>query len=498
MYLLVKVGLVVLLLVAFLFRLEAVPPIWWDEGWTLSVARNWVELGHYGRLENGNLEPRGLEAGFPVTASVALSFQLFGVGVYQARLVAVLFVLAALALLYELACAFYNRSIGLATLAIVILLSSTADIQPLLTGRQVLGEIPALAFLLGGYLCFVHAETRPLVYLPFAICLWALALFTKVQGQPFWVLSLAIPLLVCALRKNWRQAGQIAVCLCGTVAFHWCMQWLFAQQVRSTTVSGLTQVIALVFDKRTRFIVLAETLWFGMPTLLGLCWGLYSVFKRSGKLQSQRDVAHLAFFILVGSWFAWYELLSLGWPRYMLPPAFLGSIFVAAMLSEWTKQFDLASTIQKAGSALKTLRFSREKVAALVSVILIATSLGQTVKILYGAYVDEADDSYKEVIRFLNDDTPAGALIETYESELFFLLNRRYHYPPDQVHVDLIRRNSLGERVKIDYDPLAADPDYLVVGPQSKFWDFYDPYLKTGEFRLLHDYSRYQIYQRIR
>jgi hypothetical protein len=182
----------------------------------------------------------------------------------------------------------------------------------------------------------------------------------------------------------------------------------------------------------------------------------------------------------------------------MLPPAFLGSIFVAAMLSEWTKQFDLASTIQKAGSTLKTLRFSREKVAALVSVILIATSLGQTVKILYGAYVDEADDSYKEVIRFLNDDTPAGALIETYESELFFLLNRRYHYPPDQVHVDLIRRNSLGERVKIDYDPLAADPDYLVVGPQSKFWDFYDPYLKTGEFRLFHDYSRYQIYQRVR
>ena len=88
--------------------------------------------------------------------------------------------------------------------------------------------------------------------------------------------------------------------------------------------------------------------------------------------------------------------------------------------------------------------------AALVSVILIATSLGQTIKILYGAYVVEADDSYKEVVRFINDNTPAGALIETYESELFFLLNRRYHYPPDQVHVDLIRRNSLGERVKID------------------------------------------------
>ena len=489
---------VVLILFLATVRLESVPPLWWDEGWTLSVARNWVELGHYGRLQDGKLEPRGLEAGFPVTASVALSFRLFGVGAQQARFVAVLFALAALGLLYELACAFYNRSIGLATLTVTIFLNSTPDIQALLAGRQVLGEIPALAFLLGGYVCFMRAERQPFIYFPGAICLWAIALFTKLQAQPFWTLSLVIPFLFARLRQNWRRAGQIAVCLCGTVALYGCMQWLFAQQVRSTTVSGLTQVIALVFQKHTRVVVLAETLRFGIPTLLGLCWGLYSVFKRSGKLESQRDVAHLAFFILVGSWFAWYELLSLGWPRYMLPPAFLGSIFVAAMLSEWTKQFDLASTIQKAGSALKTLRFSREKVAALLSVILIATSLGQTVKILYGAYIVEADDSYKEVIRFLNDDTPAGALIETYESELFFLLNRRYHYPPDQVHVDLIRRNSLGERVKIDYDPLAADPDYLVVGPQSKFWDFYDPYLKTGEFRLLHDYSRYQIYQRVR
>jgi hypothetical protein len=66
------------------------------------------------------------------------------------------------------------------------------------------------------------------------------------------------------------------------------------------------------------------------------------------------------------------------------------------------------------------------------------------------------------------------------------------------VHVDLIRKNSFGERVKIDYDPLAANPDYLVVGPQSKFWDFYDPYLRTGDFHLLRDYSRYQIYERVR
>ena len=32
------------LLVAGLWNLSA-PPLWWDEGWTLSLARNWVERG---------------------------------------------------------------------------------------------------------------------------------------------------------------------------------------------------------------------------------------------------------------------------------------------------------------------------------------------------------------------------------------------------------------------------------------------------------------------
>jgi len=54
--------------------LESVPPIGWDEGWTLSVARNWVELGHYGRLSLGEKVPSGLQAALPVTGAVALAF----------------------------------------------------------------------------------------------------------------------------------------------------------------------------------------------------------------------------------------------------------------------------------------------------------------------------------------------------------------------------------------------------------------------------------------
>ena len=485
-------------LFALLFRLDSVPPLWWDEGWTLSVARNWVELGHYGRLLDGQLAPRGLEAGFPVTANIAFSFSLFGVGVYQARLVAVIFTLAALTSLYALTCRFYNRSIAIGTLGVLIFMCGHVDINPLIAGRQVLGEIPSICFLLAGYLSFLHADHRPLVAMPLAICLWSIALFTKAQVQPFWAASLTLPLILVVLRRQWRHAGLIVSGLVGSVAVVFWFQHYFAQNVTSSTVSGLTQLIALAFSQHARLAVLNETLQFGLPTLLGLCWGVWSFLRSGNKVEIHTDLVRFSVLVLAASWFIWYEALSLGWPRYFLPPAFLGSMFVAAMFHDWTNKFSLSYTVEQAIYMLKNLRYSQASLAALLAVILITMSLGRTLTILYEGYFISADRSVMDIVEFLNTKTSPNALVETYESELFGFLKRRYHYPPDQVHVDLIRKFSFGEHVTIDYDPLVKDPDYLVIGPQSRFWDFYDPYLTSGAFRPLQKYNRYEVFERVR
>src|SRR3954469_20139383 len=106
-------GLLVMLvlLVAGLWNLGG-PGVWWDEGWTMSVARNLAERGHYGRLLDGQLAPPGLEAAFPVTVPIALSIRLFGVGLWQGRLFGVLCTVAALALMYYLALRLYNRVVA--------------------------------------------------------------------------------------------------------------------------------------------------------------------------------------------------------------------------------------------------------------------------------------------------------------------------------------------------------------------------------------------------
>ena len=64
----------------------------------------------------------------------------------------------------------------------------------------------------------------------------------------------------------------------------------------------------------------------------------------------------------------------------------------------------------------------------------------------------------------------------------------------DQVHVDLIRRVFLGQAVQIDYNPLTADPDYLVVNrPFLMWWTLYDSVVKNGAFRPIQNYGRYRF-----
>jgi len=106
--------------------------------------------------------------------------------------------------------------------------------------------------------------------------------------------------------------------------------------------------------------------------------------------------------------------------------------------------------------------------------------------------------SVRQTADYLNSFTKGNERIETYESELFFYLDRRYHYPPDQVSMELARRNYINPEATINYDPLQADPDYLVTGRQEIEWGLYAPWLDSGDFQLIQEFPGYQIYKRLR
>jgi hypothetical protein len=496
--------LVFLVLLAATVKLESAPPLWWDEGWTLSVARNWAEQGHYGRLLAGKLAPPGLEATFPVSFPVSLTFQLFGVGVWQGRLAILPYMLGTLAVLFYLARRLYNQPIAVATVLVLLFMLPQIEIHPIIVGRQVLGETPAMFYLLTGYALFLLALEGQLWLLPVVVGFWGIALITKAQVMPFWAASLIVPLAMALWSKNWMRSSLFAISFICSVILYAVLLWLwrlFLQQTfPQSTVVGLYQVTALVGAIPSRVIALFVVLAYGLPTLLGLCYGLLTFIRSKEKFapRSHTEVVRVALLVLAGSWFAWYVTLSVGWARYVFPATFIGSIFVAAMLYQLTHDFSVYWTVGNAGSVLRNLRSSRQEIGALIAILLIVNAFPRTLRMLYESYVVKADASALEVVEFLNTRTLSDSIIETYDSELFFLLERPYHYPPDQIHVELNRRTFLNQHVSIDYDPLAADPDYLVAGPHSKLWRLYDRAVQSGSFRLVQTYGTYDVYERVR
>ena len=489
-----------LLLGAATAYLESVPPVFWDEGWTLSVARNWVELGHYGRLSLGKEAPHGLQAAYPVTMSVALAFKYFGIGLFQARLVFVGYFLAALATLFVLACRFYDRRVAVATL-VVLLLSGGLENHPLLMARQVFGEIPALFFLLAGYLCFLRAGEKPGLglYMLGSIVCWSLAIITKVQVLPFWFASLVLPLVAEVFLRRWSIVKSFAVGLIGVGVVAYFSQQFISQSLipAPSSISGLAAAIGLVGDSFRRLIALVSTVEIGLPTFLGLLWAARNLIRKDS-LESHAAAVRLAYLILAGTWFAWYELFSVGWARYLFPAMFLASIFVAVMIRDWTDGFQLIGSLRRTAAGLARFQYSQHSLYVIVALVLIGWSIAQTASDLRYAMLVGKNDRLRQTVEYINKNIPSAAIIETYDAELLFFLRHRYHYPPDQVNVELIRQRERAEKPAINYDPLQADPDYLVVGPWCAYFKCYDAVLSGNAFQFVTRFGPYQIFARVR
>jgi len=490
------------LLLSLTYRIEEIPPFWFDEGWVMSVARNWAELGRYAQLLDGRpIPPSMLNIGLPAVAPITLSFRLFGVGVWQGRLPGVVFTIGALCLLYHLALCLWGRKVALGTLFVALFMSGPSELNPVVMGRQALGEMPAVFFLLAGYDSFLFWRRCPLLLLPLAALFWGLAAATKMQVLPFLVAGLVAPIVVAFARQRRRAVVPMLTGLFGLLACFWFFR-LVQEGLLQTQMfpekMGLYSVTAIVPVLAVRVVATALLLLFGLPALLGICYEAWQYGTGRTKLwhDNDADTVRLSLFFLVTSWMAWYLLLSIGWPRYLFVPVFVGSMFAAVMLCDLAKEFSIPATVKSAADTILHLRFGRNNLFALAAVLLFVFVPLTVINMYFG--FARPDRSSREVAEFLNTATPPDALIETYDMELFVLLNRRYSYPPNDVTLRLIRRSFMGQNVGVDYDPMAVDPDYLVVGPSGRFWRLYDPILQTGAFRLVLDKSRYQVYERIR
>ncbi|MBN1146695.1 MAG: hypothetical protein JXA78_05530 [Anaerolineales bacterium] len=501
------------LLLALWVELPSAPPLWWDEGWTLSAARNWVMQGHYGQINNGELLSPGLSAAFSVVAPIALSFKLFGIGVWQGRLPGVLCAFGAIMLLHYLAVQLYGDKVANGTLFVLFLMMASEPLNPLFIGRQVLGEMPMMFYLLAGH-CLLFGAIRGSAWLVIpAILFWSIAIRTKAQVPAFWFASILLPLLLAVYRRWWKLASLLCVATVGTwltsrVLVSWVESAIVAGQTApGQPVEGALSVLVVVPEPSVRLVALRVTLAYGLPALVGIGRAAWKALRnlRGPEISPGKEVIRWALLGLAGGWLAWYLALGMYWDRYAFPALFVGGVFASALLYDLTKGFNLRAAFTQAGGIFrpqKSQRVDRRQllVGARSFALLLwgLITVVSTVFILFFMYFPLERVSASEVASYLNEHTDPGTLIETYESELFMFLDRAYHYPPDQISLELVRRKDIDPTASIDYDPLEADPDYLVVGRYSDEWSLYNPWLETGAFRLLKVYPSYRIYQRNR
>ena len=497
--------LTLLIVLAGTVDISHTPSVWWDEGWTMNLAKNWVQTGQYGQIMDGQLQPPGLSAAFPVVFPIALSFRLFGVGVWQGRLPGVLFTLASFILIFVLGKRLFSLRVAWITLVYLLLMPFNEKLHPILIGRQALGEMPVIFFLLLGYFFLLLALRKNSAWIVLAGLSWGIALRTKAQAPPFWLVSILLPLGYALYRRWWRSLlillTGFSITWLAAQGLDYFQNWLLAGNVLyREALEGYLSMSAVVTKLHVRVWAVITAVTFGMSVLAGLIFFFYKFLKdhrQSGKDQSI-TLVQIAIWGLTASWMGWYLLLGMNWPRYLFPALVFGSIFAAALINVLTHSLNIPKTIDLASSIFLKKQFHRSNFGALAGILLIAWFAGVSLLILVISLPWLSSSAVQNTADYLDSNVPKDALIESYESPLFFLSDHRWHYPPDQVHVELNLRTMIDPTTVVSYNPLEFDPDYLVIGPSAGEWHLYDQWVEDGDFKLLAEFGRYSIYQRNR
>jgi hypothetical protein len=482
------------------YHLDLYPTTWFDEGSHLHVPKALVQYGVYADTSSEGFRYFGPTTGIGPTIMlpIALVFKLAGIGLLQARLVMSAYFLAAVGLFFLVA----RRQYGLATAAFAMLLLVTSPaVNILYVGRQVLGEVPAFAFLMLAVLVWwssADAGRGRLWRLLAASVAFGLVALTKNQFS----LILAPTFIVAAVADRFyhRSLGLASYVLpflgvCAGIGVGLLVQFLptLAAQDFAHTLNVYRDASAgaiFVFSPARiasclKFLASADN--FGYLGLPAVVYGLVLSRERSTRGAQQ---ALLAIFVILG--LAWFALGSIGWPRYAFAPLAVTAIFAARLL------VDVVRTLARSSGPM--VSFGRQRLSGMAAAVvlmgafLIASPLANEARSIFGT----PDRGPQQVAAYLNASVPTSAVIETWEPELGVLTDHAYHYPPTGWLDRAVRAQwglpaPAGQAV---YDPVAvAHPSYLVVGAFGKYTGIYNTLITGLGSAPIASFGAYDVYR---
>jgi hypothetical protein len=485
-----------------LYNLTAYPLTWYDEGSHLHVPKTFVRFGVYADLSSEGYRHYGptIGVGPTVLLPIAAAFRLLGIGLLQARLVMALYLLGTVYVFYLLAYRLGQSRLAWVATALLIASRSVSLAE---YGRQALGEVPGLFFVIAGLvLWFAKWEKAGWGRLVMVGLLFGLAMVTKHV-----YLLVLVPTLGLAWLVNlvyYRTASHRVFILPGLIAglcFAFWQVYMIVYLGPATASENLakfrqfTSGAALVFSPELMRHGIKELL--GLKVYLGwlvpvLVYGFTTALPRRREGQQWGVL-----YILVTVNLVWYTVASVGWLRYAFPGLAVASLFVARFFRDLTGDFRfeieaLWSALRKGRPALRKHALHWTMLAWLA--VMIVLPLGQTVyEIVFPPF-----NAPLAMAAYLDEHVPHEALIETWEPEMGFLTDHDYHYPPQLLLNTAVGYMWYGGPAPTEtYDFVqTARPDYVLVGAFSQWVSLYPPELLAGRYKRVTTIGAYELYEK--
>ncbi|MBP7999441.1 MAG: glycosyltransferase family 39 protein [Chloroflexi bacterium] len=492
-----------LLFFAF-FNLRNYPATWFDEGSHLHVPKTLLQHGVYADISSEGLRYFGptLGVGPTVLLPIALMFKIAGIGLVQARIVMGLYLLATVFAFYKLANTLGGRTLALFAAALFV---TSRTIGTLEYGRQVLGEIPGFLFIaLAFWLWFSAWDNASYGRLAGVGLLFGLATITKQQ----YLLVLA-PTLGLAWISNWfyyRQKGHLHFLIPGilTAASYAVWQVILIVFLAPGTASENLRLLgaaaggaAFVFDPG----IMAEA--FRQLTSFNLFLGfllpvlVYSFFLVLPRNKQGQQWGIL--YILVIANLGWY-VVSIGWIRYAFAGLAISSLFVSRFFLDVTENFRLGEYGQKLWAMVQGKeegnlpQLALRVTLALWLVGMIVLPLAQNLKNIALTQENAAAD----MAAYLSENVPLTAIIETWEPEIGFLADQKFHYPPSgTLNLSVQQKFMNGPLVAEQYNfQEHVDAEYVLIGNFATWIELYTPAQLEPTYQQEAQFGPYILYKR--
>lgn len=511
-------GASLFILFLFFYNLTDYPKTWFDEGSHLHVPKALVTMGVYADYSSEGLRHYGptIGVGPTVMLPIAGAFQLFGVGMLQARLVMVLYLAAATALMFLLARHLLGTRAAVVATALLLVMPAVNMVE---YGRQVLGEVPGLAFMAGGFLLwFVRWRRARWWELILVGALLGLSVVTKYQ----YLLVLGATLLLAwGMNLLWFKLPQRLFLIPGIVTAVIFGAWqLFTlvylgpatigenlASLREFT-AGAAAVFSLDLMQRSlgELFSAKSFLWTLFPALAYSAWSLLrpnltqqgetatSIAPRPSPLAPAEKRQQLAIlYLLVVINLLWYVVASVSWLRYAFVGLAFSTFFVALTFRDLTANFSVTRLWVAARSGRRLAGYGGLALLLLLAVMIVAPGA----RLSWWIATAPPDDS-AQMAQVMNAAVPLDALVETWEPQMGFMTDHRYHYPPQLLLNRTVRQVWMGETpVSELYDFTELDPEYVLIGEFARWVDVYPvERLQASGYELVETLGQYELYRR--